>query len=119
MIIIPRFTKGRDLFEARERDSMMYSWVTLMAANIIIEAMWLTLISTLIFVSWYYPAGLYRNGTAAFGTAERGGLAFILIWFFTLWTSTISQAFAAAIENSETAIQMATLCFWLSLVFCG
>lgn len=119
MLIIPRFTQTRDLFEARERDSKLYSWVCLVAANIITEITWLTIISVLIFVCWYYPTGLYRNGDSAFGTTERGALSFVLIWAFTLWSSTLSQAFAASIEQPETAIQMATLCFWLSLVFCG
>lgn len=62
---------------------------------------------------------MQRNGSADFATAERGGLVFLLIWLFCLWASTLSQAFAAGISGPETAIQIATLCFWLSLVFCG
>jgi ABC-type multidrug transport system permease subunit len=119
MLIIPRFVNGRVAFEARERNSKTYSWVAFLTANIVIEAAWLTLISAILFVCWYYPIGMQRNGDPFFGTAERGGLAFLLIWLFCLWATTLSQAFAAGIENPETAIQMVTLCFWLSLVFCG
>lgn len=119
LLIIPRFTAGRDLFEARERDSKYYSWVTFVAANIIIELAWLTLISVMIFICWYYPTGMWRNGDVAFSTTERGALAFLFIWLFTLWASTLSQAFAAGIEQPESAIQFATLCFWFSLLFCG
>ncbi|KAF5125052.1 ZEB2-regulated ABC transporter 1 [Metarhizium anisopliae] len=119
MLIIPRFIRARHLFEVRERDSKLYSWVVLVAANLIVEVAWFTLISVFIFVCWYYPTGMYRNGDASFGVIERGGLAFMLLWLFIIWSCTISQAFAAIIEEVETAIQMSTLCFWLSLVFCG
>jgi ATP-binding cassette, subfamily G (WHITE), member 2, PDR len=119
MLIIPRFTHGRDVFEARERHSGTYSWVALVTANVIVEMAWLTLISILIFVCWYYPTGMQSNGNAVFRTAERGILTFILVWLFCLWTSTLSQAFAAGIDHPEVSIQMVTLCFWLSLVFCG
>uniref|UniRef100_A0A1Y1NHX7 ABC transporter domain-containing protein n=1 Tax=Photinus pyralis TaxID=7054 RepID=A0A1Y1NHX7_PHOPY len=119
MLIIPRFIRARHLFEVRERDSKLYSWVILVAANLIVEVAWFTLISVFIFVCWYYPTGMYRNGDASFGVIERGGLAFVLLWLFIIWSCTISQAFAAIIEEIETAIQMSTLCFWLSLVFCG
>ncbi|KAH0592274.1 hypothetical protein MHUMG1_10020 [Metarhizium humberi] len=119
MLIIPRFIRARHLFEVRERDSKLYSWVVLVAANLIVEVAWFTLISVFIFVCWYYPTGMYRNGDVSFGVIERGGLAFMLLWLFIIWSCTISQAFAAIIEEIETAIQMSTLCFWLSLVFCG
>lgn len=119
MLIIPRFVHGRVVFEARERNSKIYSWVAFVTASIIIEVAWLTLISAVIFVCWYYPTGMQRDGDLTFGTTERGGLTFLLIWLFCLWATTLSQAFAAGIDNPETAIQMATLCFWLCLVFCG
>ncbi|KAI4864929.1 P-loop containing nucleoside triphosphate hydrolase protein [Hypoxylon rubiginosum] len=67
-----------------------------------------------LFASWYYPTGLYLNGTA-----ERSALAFILLWLFILWSGTFCQAFAAGFSQSETAVQVATLCFWLSIVFGG
>ncbi|KEY72791.1 hypothetical protein S7711_09510 [Stachybotrys chartarum IBT 7711] len=119
MLIIPRFALGRDLFEARERRSKTYSWIAFLSANIVVEMAWLTVISVPLFVCWYYPTGMYRNGSDDFGMSERGGVTFLLVWLFTLWTSTISQAMAAAIEQPETAIQMASLLFWLNLVFCG
>ncbi|TVY46260.1 ATP-dependent permease PDR10, partial [Lachnellula cervina] len=51
--------------------------------------------------------------------AERGGLVFMLIWLFGLWITTFLQAVGVRIEHMETAVQIATLCFWFSLVFCG
>lgn len=89
------------------------------SANILVELFWQTFASILIFATWYYPTGMWRNGDPSFGAVERGALTFGLIWLFCLWISTFSQAVAIGIEHAETAVQIATLIFWLSLVFCG
>ncbi|KUI58463.1 ABC transporter CDR4 [Cytospora mali] len=117
--IIPRLADGRALFEAREKRSKSYSWTVFLVSNIIVELYWQTVASVVIFISWYYPTGLWRNSDPTFGMAERGGLVFVLIWLFCLWITTFSQAVGVGIEHAETAVQIATLCFWLSLVFCG
>lgn len=90
-----------------------------LAANIVIEIFWQTVASVIVFAAWYYLTGLRQNGDASFGMVERGGLVFMLIWLFCLWITIFSQAVGVAIEHAETAVQIATFCFWLSLVFCG
>ncbi|KAF2119900.1 pleiotropic drug resistance protein, ABC superfamily [Lophiotrema nucula] len=117
--VIPRLTSGRALFEARERRSKIYSWVVMVSAHILIEIFWQTIAAFLIFVMWWYPTGLWRNQDPSFGTSERSGLAFGMIWLFNLWISTFSQTVGIGIDHEETAVQLATLFFWLSLVFCG
>ena len=117
--MIPRFIDGRSLFEARERRSRSYSWTVFITANVVVELFWQTIASGLVFVTWYYPTGLWKYHDPSFPAAERGGLAFGVIWLFCLWISTFSQAVAAGIDYAETAVQIATLFFWLSLVFCG
>ncbi|KAI1484553.1 ABC-2 type transporter-domain-containing protein [Biscogniauxia mediterranea] len=117
--VIPRLVSGRALFEARERRSMSYSWVVFLASNVLVEIFWQTVASALVFALWFYPTGLWDNGDPGFGTIERGALVFMLVWLFCLWIITFSQAVAVSIEHAETAVQIATLFFWLSLVFCG
>ncbi|KAF2684609.1 hypothetical protein K458DRAFT_367108 [Lentithecium fluviatile CBS 122367] len=117
--VIPRLIDGRSLFEARERRSRSYSWTVFLAANVLVELFWQSIASILVFVTWYYPTGLWRNHDPTFAATERGGLTFCAIWFFCLWISTFSQAVGAGIQHAETAVQIATLFFWLSLVFCG
>ncbi|KAI1284149.1 hypothetical protein F5Y07DRAFT_348834 [Xylaria sp. FL0933] len=85
----------------------------------LLELTWQTIISVPVFASWYYPIGLYRDGSSTYSTTERGAICFVIIWFFNLWANTLSQSFAAGIQHAETVVQAATLCFWLSLVFCG
>ncbi|KAI1455296.1 ABC drug exporter AbcA [Annulohypoxylon moriforme] len=118
-LVIPHFINGRALFEARERNSKSYAWVVFVAANVFVELIWQTIIAVPLFCSWYYPTGLKNNANARFGTSERGALSFMLIWLFNMWSSTISHMFAAAFEHPDMAMHMATLFYWLALVFCG
>ncbi|RYP58881.1 hypothetical protein DL770_010332 [Monosporascus sp. CRB-9-2] len=117
--VIPRLTEGRAVFEAREYRSKTFSWVIFIASNVAVEMFWQTVAAVLVFITWYYPTGLSRNGDISFGTPERGGLTFILVWLFCLWTSTLSQAVAAGMEHPDAAVQLSTLCYWLALLFCG
>jgi ATP-binding cassette, subfamily G (WHITE), member 2, PDR len=117
--IIPHLIDRRTLFEARERDSRIYSWVIYITANILAELFWQTLISVPVFATWYYPTGMQHNGDGDIGPAERGALTFMFVWFFNLWASTLSLLFASSIEHVEVATQIATLFYWLALLFCG
>ncbi|KAI1335017.1 P-loop containing nucleoside triphosphate hydrolase protein [Xylariaceae sp. FL0016] len=114
-----RISSGRELFESRERNSRAYSWHVFIGANVTIELLSQTLIAAPMFAAWYYPTGLFHNGDASFGTANRGGLVFVLIWLFVQWASTLSQALAAVLPQPVTAVQIATLIYVLSVVFCG
>ncbi|KAI1467619.1 P-loop containing nucleoside triphosphate hydrolase protein [Daldinia caldariorum] len=119
--VIPRLMEGRALFEGRERRSKTYHWTVFLASNVVVEFTWQLLATAFIFAIWYYPTGLQRTGEGgvAFGVASRGALSFVIILFFCLWTITFSQALASVIELEESAVQVATLLFYFSLVFCG
>ncbi|KAL4895766.1 ABC-2 type transporter-domain-containing protein [Aspergillus ambiguus] len=117
--IMPNFCTQRSLYEARERPSKTYSWQAFMTANIIVELPWNTLMSVLIFVCWYYPIGLYRNAEKTDAVTERGGLMWLLIWSFLMFTSTFAHMIIAGIELAETGGNLANLLFSLCLIFCG
>ncbi|KAJ5658224.1 uncharacterized protein N7484_001873 [Penicillium longicatenatum] len=121
--IIPRFIDNREIFEARERQSKTYSWPIFVAANMIVELVWQSLTAVPVFVAWYYPTGFWRSGlnatSDAIGMNERAGLTFLIIWLFLAFTSTFSQALAAGMPDSLTAVNIANLMFMLCLIFCG
>ncbi|KAJ6014996.1 hypothetical protein N7540_009587 [Penicillium herquei] len=118
--IIPRFIDAREIFEARERQSKTYSWPIFVAANMITELIWQSLTAIPVFVAWYYPTGFWRNGlNDTFNMNERAILIFLLLWFFLIFTSTLSQAIAASMSDSLTAVNVANLMFTLCLLFCG
>lgn len=117
--IMPHFVTQRSLYEVRERPSKTYSWQSFMLSNIIVELPWNSLMAVLIFLCWYYPIGLYRNAEPTDSVHERGGLMFLLIWEFLLFTSTFTNMVIAAIETAETGGNIANLMFMMTLVFCG
>jgi len=117
--IMPHFVTQRSLYEARERPSKKYSWKAFMLSNIIVELPWNALMAVLIFFCWYYPIGLYKNTYATDSLYSRGGLMFLLILVFLLFTSTFTNMVIAAIDTAETAGNIAQLLFSLTLIFCG
>lgn len=119
--IIPRFINARQLFEARERPSKTYSWPVFIMASIIVEMAWQTVTAVFLFIVWYYPTGLWRNGEVGtgLGETERGGLMFGLMLTFCIFMSTLSQAVAVAMAHAETAVHVANLLSTVYLLFCG
>lgn len=117
--IMPNFCTQRALYEARERPSKTYSWQAFMTANIIVELPWNALMAVFMFLCWYFPIGLYRNAEPTNSVNERGGLMFLLILSFLLFTSTFAHMVIAGIEQAETGGNIAQLLFSLCLIFCG
>ncbi|KAL3427777.1 ABC transporter cdr4 [Phlyctema vagabunda] len=117
--IMPHFVTQRSLYEARERPSKTYSWQVFITSNIIVELPWNTLCSVIIFVCFYYPIGMQRNAQAAGQTVERGGLFFLFIWEFLIFTSTFTNMVIAGIETADGGSNLANTIFGLCLVFCG
>ena len=90
-----------------------------MLSNIIVELPWNTLAALLIFVTWYYPIGLYRNALPAGEVSEREALFFLLVWAFLLFTSTFAHLIIAGVDTAETGANIGNLLFSLCLIFCG
>lgn len=117
--IMPHFVTQRSLYEARERPSKTYGWTVFMAANIVVEMPWNTLMAVILYFCWYYPIGMYRNAIPDHQVHERGALMFLFLEVFLLFTSTFTHMVVAGIEMAETAGNVAQLLFSLTLIFCG
>ncbi|KAK9244771.1 ABC-2 type transporter-domain-containing protein [Lipomyces tetrasporus] len=117
--MMPHFVTQRSLYEVRERPSKTYSWQAFMAANIVAEIPWQTLCALTTYFSWYYPIGLQRNAEPMNQVTERGGLMFLLILGFFIFTSTFAHMMVAGIDIADTAANLANLFFSLCLIFCG
>jgi ATP-binding cassette subfamily G (WHITE) protein 2 (PDR) len=117
--IMPHFVTQRALYEVRERPSKTYSWKAFMLSNIIVELPWNSLGAIIIFFCFYYPIGLYRNAVPDNQVTERGGLFFLFVWQFLLFTSTFTNMVIAGIDLAETGGNIANLMFSLTLIFCG
>uniref|UniRef100_A0A0W0GAH4 ABC transporter domain-containing protein n=1 Tax=Moniliophthora roreri TaxID=221103 RepID=A0A0W0GAH4_MONRR len=117
--IMPHFVTQRALYEARERPSKTYSWISFISANICAELPWNALMGVVMFFCWYFPIGFYRSAAETGTVTEREALMFLLILVFMLFTSLFSQMMIAGIEATELAGNLANLLFCLCLLFCG
>lgn len=117
--MMPNFVTQRALYEVRERPSKAYSWKAFMVASIFTELPWNILMSVPIFFSWYYPIGLYHNAEPTDAVIERGGIMFLFILIFMIFTSTFSSMMIAGFDQPETGSNVAQLMFSLCLIFNG
>ncbi|KAK0121069.1 hypothetical protein ONS96_011252 [Cadophora gregata f. sp. sojae] len=117
--IMPHFVTQRSLYESRERPSKTYSWVVFILSNLIVEMPWNTLGGIILYFTWYYPIGLYRNAQPTDAVTERGGLMFLFLWSFVMFAGTFTHLVVAGIETAETAGNVGNLLFSLCLIFNG
>lgn len=110
--IMPRFIVQRSLYEVRERPSKAYSWAAFLIANVGVEIPYQTLLGILVFASYYYPV---------FGvqSTQRQGLILLFCIQFFIFASTFAHMVIAALPDAETAGNIATLFFSLTLTFNG
>lgn len=116
---MPQFVIQRSLYEVRERPSKVYSWKVFMVSQLIVELPWNALMAVIMFFCWYYPVGLYQNASAADQLTERGGLMFLFLFMFLIFTCTFSTFIIAGFETAEAGANVANLMFMLCLIFCG
>lgn len=113
--IMPRFILQRDLYEVRERPSKAYSWKAFIIANIVVEIPYQILLGVMVFASYYYP--IYTNGGIP-SSSRQGTILLLLVQFF-VFASTFAHMLISAMPDAETAGNIATLMFSLSLTFNG
>ncbi|KAK7515313.1 ABC-2 type transporter-domain-containing protein [Phyllosticta citriasiana] len=117
--IMPHFVTQRALYEVRERPSKAYSWKAFLLSNIVVELPWNSLAGLILFFTWYYPIGLYRNAEPTDTVHERGALMFLFVWMFLLFTSTFTNMIIAGVDSAENGGTIANLLFTLTLIFSG
>jgi ATP-binding cassette, subfamily G (WHITE), member 2, PDR len=110
---MPRFVTQRSLYEVRERPSKSYSWIAFLIANISVEIPYQALLGLLAWCAWYFPV------FGASQSSERVGLMLLFCLQFFIYASTFAHMVIAALPDAETAGNIATLLFSLTLTFNG
>ena len=119
-LIMPRFLDNRTLYEVRERPSRTYSWTVFILSNILSEIPAQSVMAILLFITWYFPLGMYRHTVVSGPDAVgRGALVLGLLWCYTLFCSTFSQMLATIMPDAATGVNVASLLYSLALIFCG
>ena len=111
--IIPRFVTQRSLFEVRERPSRAYSWQAFLIANIVVEIPYQILLGILVWASLYFPV------FGANQSSERQVLFLLFVIQFFIFASTFAHMIIAGLPDAETAGNIATTLFSLTLTFNG
>ncbi|CDO96350.1 unnamed protein product [Kluyveromyces dobzhanskii CBS 2104] len=116
---LPLFVSQRDLYEARERPSRTFSWLAFIYSQIVVEIPFNVVLGTIGFFVFYYPIGFYNNASYSDQLNERGVLFWLFSVAFYVFISSMGQLCIAGLEYAEAAGNLASLCFTMSLNFCG
>ncbi|KAF8888618.1 pleiotropic drug resistance ABC transporter [Infundibulicybe gibba] len=105
------FLNMRNIYEIRERPSRMYSWSTLVTAQISMELPWNILGSSLFFLCWFWTVGFDNS---------RAGYTYLMLGVvFPLYYTTFAQGVASMAPNAEMAAILYSLLFSFVITFNG
>ncbi|CEN59914.1 Putative ABC transporter CDR4 [Aspergillus calidoustus] len=117
--IMPVFASQRVMYEARERPSKTYSWKPFMAANILVELAWNSIVSLFSYICFYYPIGLYKNAEWTDAVNSRGFTMFLHLWVFFMYASTFAHMMIAGLPTADIAGGVSNLLLIMMFTFCG
>ncbi|KAK9473384.1 ATPase [Dipodascopsis tothii] len=106
----PLFIANRNLFEAREKKSKMFSWQVFVLGQIVPEIPYLLVCGTLYYVCWYFASGFPTRSAVA------GQFYVVLILYEFLYTS-LGQTIAAYAPSeffASLANPLILGCFFIS-----
>jgi ABC-type multidrug transport system ATPase subunit/ABC-type multidrug transport system permease subunit len=108
----PLFIERRDIYEAREKKSKMYSWIAFVTGLIVSELPYLCVCAVLYFVCWYYTVGFPSDSNKA------GAVFFVMLMYEFVYTG-IGQFIAAYAPNAVFASLANPLVIGTLVGFCG
>ncbi|KAK3314024.1 ABC-2 type transporter-domain-containing protein [Apodospora peruviana] len=108
----PLFIERRDLFEAREKKSKMYSWIAFVTGLVVSELPYLCICAVMYFVCWYYTVGFPSD-------SNRAGATFFVMLMYEFVYTGIGQFIAAYAPNAIFAALTNPLLIGILVSFCG
>jgi ATP-binding cassette subfamily G (WHITE) protein 2 (SNQ2) len=108
----PLFIERRNIYDAREKKSKMYSWVAFVTGLIVSEIPYLCICAVLYFVCWYWTVGFPSDSNRA------GGVFFVVLMYEFVYTG-IGQFIAAYAPNAVAASLVNPVIIGTLVCFCG
>ncbi|KAG0647786.1 abc multidrug transporter atrF [Hyphodiscus hymeniophilus] len=108
----PLFIERRDIYEAREKKSKMYSWIAFVTGLIVSEIPYLCICAVLYYICWYYTVGFANN-------AHKAGSTFFVMLMYEFVYTSIGQFVAAYAPNAVFASLANPLIIGTLVSFCG
>ncbi|KAL1892603.1 ATP-binding cassette transporter snq2 [Sporothrix stenoceras] len=109
----PLFIQRRDIYDAREKKSKMYSWVAFVTGLIVSEFPYLCICAVLYFACWYWPVWTLPHDS------NRTGAIFFMMWIYEFIYTGIGQFIAAYAPNPVFAALVNPLLISIMVLFCG
>ncbi|KAL9601195.1 MAG: hypothetical protein Q9219_002695 [cf. Caloplaca sp. 3 TL-2023] len=109
----PKFLNFRNIYQSREANSKIYSWVAFVTGAILPELPYSILAGTLYFVCWWFPA--LGRGATPFAT----GFTWMMLMLFEVFYVGFGQAIASFAPNELLASILVPLFFLFVVSFCG
>ncbi|KAJ6134562.1 hypothetical protein N7523_000884 [Penicillium sp. IBT 18751x] len=109
----PLFIQRRDIYDAREKKSKMYSWVAFVTGLIVSEFPYLCICAVLYFACWYYPVWRLPHDS------NRSGAIFFIMLIYEFIYTGIGQFIAAYAPNPTFAALVNPLIISILVLFCG
>ncbi|KAJ5140829.1 hypothetical protein N7448_004237 [Penicillium atrosanguineum] len=109
----PLFIQRRDIYDAREKKSKMYSWVAFVTGLIVSEFPYLCICAVLYFACWYYPVWRLPHDS------DRSGAIFFIMLIYEFIYTGIGQFIAAYAPNPTFAALVNPLIISILVLFCG
>ncbi|KAB8206733.1 ABC-2 type transporter-domain-containing protein [Aspergillus parasiticus] len=108
----PRFLHFRNLYESREANSKIYSWVAFVTSAILPELPYSIVAGSIYFNCWYWGVWFPRDSFSS-------GYVWMLLMLFELFYVGFGQ-FIAALAPNELFASLLVPCFFIFVVsFCG
>ncbi|CAG7941378.1 unnamed protein product [Penicillium olsonii] len=108
----PLFIARREIYDAREKKSRMYSWKAFVTGLIVSEFPYLCICAVLYFVCFYWTVGFPTSST-------RAGATFFVIWLYEFIYTGMGQAIAAYAPNATFAALANPLILGTIVACCG
>lgn len=108
----PLFIERREIYDAREKKSRMYSWKAFVTGLIVSEFPYLCICALLYFVCFYWTVGFPKESAQA-------GATFFVIWLYEFIYTGLGQAIAAYAPNATFAALANPLILGTIVACCG
>ncbi|EXJ88092.1 hypothetical protein A1O1_05020 [Capronia coronata CBS 617.96] len=111
----PVFLNSRNIFQSRENNAKIYSWVAWTTGAILVEIPYSLIAGGVYYCCWWWGISGYRDSTSSF----TSGFMFLCICLFELYYVSFGQAIASFSPNELLASLFVPLFFLFVVSFCG
>ena len=108
----PLFIARREIYEAREKKSKMYSWIAFVTGLIVSEIPYLCICAILYFLPWYYTVGFPA-------ASDKAGAVFFVVLAYEFVYTGIGQFVAAYAPTPVFASLVNPVVISVLVSFCG